>query len=39
MATEPAKIVTDERVKRFQALFTTNARLAKHLARTKGPFQ
>lgn len=40
MATEPAKIVTDESAKRFEALFTTiNARLEKHLARTKGPFQ
>jgi len=40
MATEPAKIVTQESAKRFEALFTTiNARLAKHLARTKGPFQ
>ncbi|MGP1682128.1 MAG: AAA family ATPase [Giesbergeria sp.] len=40
MATEPAKIVTDESAKRFEALFKTiNARLEKHLARTKGPFQ
>ena len=40
MATEPAKIVTEESAKRLEALFTTiNARLAKHLARTKGPFQ
>jgi ABC-type cobalamin/Fe3+-siderophores transport system ATPase subunit len=40
MANEPAKIVTDECAKRFDSLFTTiNARLAKHLARTKGPFQ
>ena len=40
MATEPAKMVTDNCAKRFEALFTMiNARLAKHLARTKGPFQ
>ena len=40
MATEPAKIVTEESAKRFEALFTTiNARLAKHLARTIGPFR
>lgn len=40
MAADTAKVVTDESAKRFQALFMTiNARLAKHLARTKGPFQ
>ena len=40
MATEPATIVTDECAKRFEALFTTiNARLAKHVARAKGPFK
>jgi hypothetical protein len=40
MAADPAEIVTDESAKRFQALFMTiNAPLAKHLARTKGPFQ
>lgn len=40
MATEPAKIVTEESAKRLEALFTTiNARLANHIARTKGPFQ
>jgi hypothetical protein len=40
MTSEPAKMVTDLSAKRFEALFATiNARLAKHLARGKGPFQ
>ena len=40
MASEPAKVITDESAQRFVALFSViNARLAKHLARNKGPFQ